>query len=582
MKLISLLFSSRRRVTRMYSLAIVALPVVLMTLLPLFSRAAIGKDASDALVKITTSFQAKPIGVANGFAINMRDSSGQTAVEILSVYSVFRGADRADVLTRAGKKGLAFRITGGNDLYDVVRFTTDDIPLKALDVATAPLHVGDVAYVLLPKTKGKAVTKPITVAESSVYSGLNYYTADAPSDTALVGCPVLNAEGRVVGVVQGSASKEKDKTFVIGIEFNEALQMTTMSAADPSLQAILIPKQLPADKAMAASYLYLLTKNSEDTLSYLANLGDFIKRYPDSFIGYTERAAYYCASGRYAQAEADYNAALEKSAEHADIHYAMSNTLYRINRLRSYQVYKDWDLNRALSEAQKAYALQPSPIFLIQEGKCLYAMKRYMEAYDTYAKVNATTFQSAENLYYQARSLQMADGDSTVVLALLDSAVNRFRRPFRQDAAPYLYYRAQQYDRYGYYREASLGYKDYEDVVGQSALNDLFYYNKEQAELKAKLYPQALADIEKAIALKPGEYVYYVEKALIETRAGQYEEAVLSARKAQQLDSNDPDSYKLLGIALAELGRKKEAQDNLRKALQLGDKEAQEWLNNMK
>lgn len=558
------------------------LTLIAAALLPATAFAAINKSAVEALVKVSTSAQGKPIGTANGFAITMRDSTGNSGVEILSVYSVFKGADKASVVDSKGKKGLARRITGGNDLYDVVRFSVEDISPAPLDIAASPLHVGDVAHILLPNGKGKNITKSITISETSQYSGLNYYTANTPTDSALIGCPVLNGEGKVAGVVQGSASRERGKTFIIGIEFNEALQINTMSAADPSLKAILIPKQLPADKAMAASYLYLLTKNTEDTLSYLANLGDFIEKYPDSYIGYTERATYYCASGRYALAEADYNTALEKSAEQADIHFAMSKTLYQLNRSRSYRLYKDWDLNRALSEAEQAYALQPSPIFLIQEGKCLYAMKRYMEAYDIYAKVNATKFQSSENLYYQARSLQMANGDSTVVLALLDSAVNRFLRPFRQDAAPYIYYRAQQYDRYGYYREASVGYKDYEDLVGDAALNDLFYYNKEQAELKAKLYPQALADIEKAIALKPQEYVYHVEKALIETRAGQYEEAVLSARKALQLDSNDPDAYKLLGIALAELGKKDEAKASLRKALQLGDREAQDWLNNMK
>lgn len=554
---------------------------VVAVLIPASAAAAISKDVGDALLRIATSVQGRPLGTANGFAVNHVDSAGASSVQVLSVFSVFRGADKADVAFPKGK-ATAHRITGATDLYDVVRFTTEGATPFALNIAKAPLQTGSSAYILCPAAKNKAQLKRVTIAKADIFSGLPYYTISLPADSAMTGCPVLNEAGEVIGMVQKSSAKEKDKTFVIGIQFDEALEVNTMSAADPSLQAILIPKQLPADKAKAASYLYLLTKNSEDTLSYLANLGDFIQRFPDSYIGYTERATYYCACGRYALAEADYNLALEKSPEQADIHLAMSNTLYRLNRSRSYQVYKDWDLNRALTEAQQAYDIQPTPLFLIQQGKCLYALKRYMDAYDIYAKVNATKFQSAENLYYQARSLQMAGGDSTVVLALLDSAVNRFRRPFRQDAAPYLYYRAQQYDRYGYYREASIGYKEYEDVVGQSALNDLFYFNKEQAELKAKLYPQALADIEKAIALKPQEYVYHVEKALIETRAGQYEEAVLSAKKAQQLDPSDPDSYKLMGIALAELGRKQEARANLQKALQLGDQEAQDWLNSMK
>lgn len=568
------------RAGRLFSILRLALAALVFAASPI--GAAINKDVVNSLVRVQTFSHNTPLGTANGFAVNRPDSAGNASIEILSVYSVFRSADKAEITTRNGSKGTVRRITGANDLYDVARFTVECISPKGFEIASTPLKNADKAYIISAAAKSKNPLIPITINETNIYSGLHYYTTNHPADSTLIGCPVLNEQGQVVGVVQKSSSKERNKTFVIGIEFNEALQVNTMSAADPSLKAILIPKQLPAGKAQAASYLYLLTKNSEDTLSYLANLGDFILTYPDSYIGYTERAAYYCAAGQYAKAEADYSLALEKSPEKADIHYSMSNTLYNLNRQRSYTVYKDWDLNRALSEAREAYSIQPTPMFLIQEGKCLYALKRYTDAYQTYARVNATNFRSSENLYYQARSLQMAGGDSTEVLALLDSAVSRFRRPYRQDAAPYLYYRAQQYDRYGRYREASIGYKDYEDLVGQQSLNDLFYFNKEQAELKAKLYPQALADIEKAIALKPNEYVYHIEKALIETRTGHYDEAVLTARHAQQLDPNDPDSYKLLGIALAELGRKAEARQNLNKALQLGDQEAQDWLNSMK
>ena len=113
-------------------------------------------------------------------------------------------------------------------------------------------------------------------------------------------------------------------------------------------------------------------------------------------------------------------------------------------------------------------------------------------------------------------------------------------------------------------------------------LSDVFFYNKEQVELKARLYPQALNDIEKALAIKPNEYVYLIEKALIETRTGHFEEAIYTATQAQKVDPNDPDSYKLIGISQSELGRKAEARQNLQRAYELGDPQAQEWLNSMK
>lgn len=539
------------------------------------------KKAPLSLVKIATAkADGTKIGETTGFAIPSPANQGE--IEIVSPYTIFKQAVKATVSDAKGKTTVAHRITGASDLYDVVRFTIDKGAIPPLPVAVDKLAVGSKAYILLPTGKGKAQTINVTIGEAPETGGLTYYTIFRPSDDALTGCPLFNAKGEVVGVIQRSADSQSDKTYAIGIEFNEALTVNTMSAADPALQSILIPKQLPAAQEQASSYLYLLTKNTEDTLSYLANLGDFIEKYPEDFFGYTERAQYYAATKQYANAEADINKALEMCSEKADVHSAMSNIIYNINQSKAYNQYKDWDLNRALSEIEQAYSLNPTPLFLMQKGKCLYALKRYSEAYDTYAKINTTRFRSSENLFCQSRALEMAGGDSTKVIALLDSAVMRFKRPLRPDAAPYLLYYANECNRYGFYKEASLGYQEYESLVGTKSLSDVFFYNKEQAELKARLYPQALNDIEKAISLKPQEYVYQIEKALIETRTGHFEEAIFTATQAQKLDPTDPDSYKLIGISLGELGRKAEARQNLQRAYELGDEQALEWLNSMK
>ena len=539
------------------------------------------KKAGLSLVKIATAkADGTTIGETTGFAIPSPAKEG--AIEIVSPYTIFKQASKATVADAKGKTALAHRITGASDLYDVVRFTVDKATVAPLPVANAKLAVGSKAYILQPTGKGKTQTIDVTIGEAPEHSGLTYYTIYRPSDDALTGCPLLNGKGEVVGVIQHTADSQADKTYAIGIEFNEALTVSTMSAADPALQGILIPKQLPAAQEQASSYLYLLTKNTEDTLSYLANLGDFIEEFPEDFFGYTERAQYYAATKQYAYAEADLNNALEKCSEKADVHSAMSNIIYSINQSKAYNQYKDWDLNRALSEIEQAYSLNPTPLFLMQKGKCLYALKRYSEAVETYAEINSTRFRSSENLFCQSRALEMAGGDSTEVIALLDTAVMRFKRPLRPDAAPYLLYYANECNRYGFYKEAALGYQEYESLVGTKTLSDVFFYNKEQAELKARLYPQALNDIEKAISLKPQEYVYQIEKALIETRTGHFEEAIYTATQAQKLDPDDPDSYKLIGISLGELGRKVEARQNLQRAYELGDEQALEWINGMK
>lgn len=555
-------------------------------------HAAVDKKSLESIVKITTTnLQGQPIGIAWGVAIAYSDTTANDTIPqittsprttILSPYTIFKHACKGAVSSQNGASFPIHRISGANDLYDVARFTIEGEGIPTLPLAKEKLHASDKAYILTGLTNKKQTISTVTIEDAQEYSGLTYYTLSVKSDTSLIGTPLLNANNEVVGIIQRSAASDIDKMYAIGIEFNLALGITTMSAADLSLNNIYIPKQLPPDQRQASSYIYLFTKNSEDTLSYLGSLADYIATYPTDPFGYTQRIEYYIATRQFSLAEQDYNAALASCTDKADIHHNFSIALYHLNQDRAYTPYKDWTLQRALDEANQAYALVNTPLFLMQKAKCLYALQQYTDAYDVYKEINQTDFRSSENLFSQARSLQMANGDSTEVLALLDSAVVRFKKPLRPDAAPYIYYRAQQYHRYQQYPQAVLGYQDYQDLIGIKNLNDNFFYIKEQAEFSADFYPQALADIERAIAINPNEYVYYIEKALIETRLESYEDAVISAKQAQNLDANDPGCYKIMGIAYGEMGNLPLAEENLKKAIALGDTEAQSWLDSFK
>ncbi len=555
--------------------------LLLCALISVVSQGAADKKVLPSIVSVSTSDAAgKPLGKAWGVAIPS-DSTAAGRVTILAPYGLFKHAVSATVTSSKGKTSHVYRIAGANDLYDVAKVTVSDCEVQPLHLATAKLGVGERAFItVVDNKKGGSVEAQIAGVEE--HGGLAYYTLSLPANKAYIGLPLLNAAGEIVAVIQKNAAGEDENMFAIGVEIATALTVETMSAANPSLNSIYIPKQLPQGEKQASSYLYLLAKNSEDTISYAASLGDFIKTYPTSTFGYMQRALYYASTQQYAKAEADYDAALESCADSADVHYNMSTTLYLLNQSKSYTPYKDWTLDRALSEIDAAYRIMNTPLYLMHKGKCLYAMKKFNEAAEVYSDINKTNFRSSENLYYQSRSLQMAGGDSLQVLALLDSAVMRFSRPYKQDAAAYIYYRAQQYDRYGHYKEAVVGYQDYQDIVGINNLNDRFFYLKEQAEVKCNFYPQALNDIEQAIALNSNEYVYHIEKALIETRTGDFEEAVISAKQAQKLDPSDSDSYKLMGIAYGELGNSEAAISNLQRAVELGDSEAQSWIDSMK
>ena len=121
------------------------------------------------------------------------------------------------------------------------------------------------------------------------------------------------------------------------------------------------------------------------------------------------------------------------------------------------------------------------------------------------------------------------------------------------------------------YRKAALDYVEYEKIIGPKNLNDKFYYLREQAEIKCRMYQQALDDIRTAMAFNPKDPFYPVEEAVVLLQAGLYPEAIGACEKSLKMLPENPDCYKIMGIAYGELNDTKKAQEYLKKAKDLGD-----------
>ena len=128
------------------------------------------------------------LNTGNGFFI---DENG-TAV---SDYTLFKGAERAVVVTAEGKELPVEYILGANDMYDVVKFKTAyDKKIEALQPTSRPGTVNETVYVL-PYSTQKAPTgthgtiaKIDTISHNSFYYTLNMKTGDKT-----VSCPVIGA-----------------------------------------------------------------------------------------------------------------------------------------------------------------------------------------------------------------------------------------------------------------------------------------------------------------------------------------------------------------------------------------------------
>lgn len=128
------------------------------------------------------------------------------------------------------------------------------------------------------------------------------------------------------------------------------------------------------------------------------------------------------------------------------------------------------------------------------------------------------------------------------------------------------------------FRQAVFDYTRYEILVNGN-VNSNFYYIREQAEVKAKLYQQALIDITRAIVLNPKEPTYYAERASLELRVNMVDDAIKTASKCIELAPEYADGYLLLGLGQITKGNKTEGLANLEKAKQLGHIQAQEMID---
>jgi tetratricopeptide (TPR) repeat protein len=218
-------------------------------------------------------------------------------------------------------------------------------------------------------------------------------------------------------------------------------------------------------------------------------------------------------------------------------------------------------------------AVNPLPVYNLHKGKILYTDKKYDDAYNIFIDVSKTNMRSAECFYNASLCLQANNAPQEKILEMLDSAVACFSQPYKQDAAPYLMIRGKFHDDHGMYRKAAIDYDAYEKIMGQ-LLNSNFFYLKEQAELKAKLYQPALIDIDKAISLSPNEQLYYAEKAMLQVRVNQIDEGKATAQLCMTRFPDYGEGHAVYGLAQILQGKKKEGLTNLQKAKELGSEMA--------
>ena len=519
---------------------------------------------------ITYDKNDKMLNTGNGFFVSEDGLA-------LSDYSLFKGAERAVIVTAEGKQMPVSLILGADDMYDVIKFrvaiTEKKVP--SLVVATTAPATGADAWMLPYSTQKSIACVSGKVKDVSKIAGeYHYYTLSMQMKDKMVSCPLMTVDGQVFGLAQKSSGQDT-ATICYAIDANFAMSqnISALSYGDMSLKGIGIKKALPDTEEQALVFLYMASSQLSPE-KYMETLNDFIAQYPASADGYLRRASQHLFMSRedasMDKVAADMDKALEVAAKKDDVYYNRAKIIYNYALGKPEKVYKDWSLDKALDEVRKAIAIDELPVYVQLEGDILFAKQDYPSAFTSYDKVNKTILASPATFFSAAKTKELMQAPAEEVLALMDSCVARFTQPYTEEAAPYLLERAQARMNADQARNAMLDYDAYYNAVN-GKVNDMFYYYREQAALKAKQYQRALDDMAKAIELNPEDLTYRAELAVVNLRVGRYEEALNVLKAALEKDPKYAEAYRLMGIAQLQMKKDKEACASFAKAKELGD-----------
>ena len=523
------------------------------------------KKASKAVFTLKTfNADGSLIGSGNGFFI----TADGVAV---SSYTPFRGAAKAVVIDAMGKEYEVKSIIGANDVYDIAKFRVD--ATKCQTLRTAPAAVENTSLWLLPYNAKNAYSCTAAKVKSvqKVQNDYDYYTLEATAPENTVGCPYLNANGEVVGIQQQSSSDDNTTQYAVGAAFATGLKMTGLSLNDPALKATSIKKDLPDELDQAILTLYLASTLG-DAQSFVGLVDDFIAKFPQAPDGYSYKAQIMAAQDNYPEADKYMKLAIDNATDKAEARYNYAKMMYQ-NLIYFYDSASHaWSYEQALEQAEQAVALDPQLPYLTQKAQLLFACKRYADSYAAFQDVIGKGGRTAECFYGAARCKEQLN-DTTACLALLDSAVATFSKPYLKEAAPYIYARAQALAESGKYRLAVNDFNEYENLM-ISQVNSEFYYIRSQVEAKARLFQQALNDLDKAIDKSPDILLYRSEKASLQIRVHLLDQAIETASECIRLFPDASDGYLFLGLAQCLNNNKVQGVGNLLKAKDLGDAQA--------
>ncbi len=497
--------------------------------------------------------------------------------EILASSTIFLNSDSAIAIGTDGKIMPIMRIAGVNGTLDCLKaHLKQGKRLPAISPSLSTVNVGEELYLISYGVKNSGIIEPVRVASvDSVYS-YPYYTVEKPKIEQNVALPLVNVKGEFVAVMQPSLASDTIYNYAVGASVLQSLEVTAMNYGKGFFPGMKIRSSLPEDKKEAVSALYMQTIIG-DSVSYKNTINDFINKYPKANEGYLSRAEFSAVYNRNMDAaERDWCKAADLSEKPADVFFTKGKIIYSIVQSGDTLSHPMLTFEKALAEVDKAIQNDNQPIYINYKADMLYNNGEYEKAYEYYRLLSGSNLASPD-IFAKAAQCKMSLKEYDNAIEMLDSAINFYSEENMHHASPFILTRALLNMSAKKYRNAVIDYNRYEEIMGYNQNSD-FYYMRFQAELKAKMYQQALNDIDRAIYEDESNVTYYIEKGMLCYRVKYAEEGIRAMLKAKELVPNAPDVYYLLGRLYQQIGESDNAKEALEKAISLGHDDAENQL----
>lgn len=500
--------------------------------------------------------------------------------DVVLSYMLARKSDSIAVIDTKGKVRPALGIVGLNNLYDCVRIrVAADKKIPYLPVCRDSVPVGGELYMLAYGKKNSGEVRKVSVAAVDSFYSHAYYTLDIKMQESYASLPLVNANGELVAIMQPMTVGDTC-SYAIGSTVYDKLVTTSVTYGKGRYNNMGIRTLLPADKDVALSCMYMQAVLG-DSVSYGNVVDEFIKAFPKSYEGYMSKAEFLAVHCRDIEAaEAQWEKSLSFAEKPAEVYFNKAKTLSSIIYEGDTVSHHALSVDNVIAMLDKAIAADSLPVYVYYKAGRLYNAGRFEDAYGCYMSLVGADIEQ-DGVYANASQCQRVLKNYDAAIELMDSAVNRAMERNRDDALPLVFERGLMKDSVGRYREAVMDYNFYEENSA-ARLGGTFYYIRSQAEVKCKMYQQALNDLEKAISIAPDYVLFYFEKGLLCYRLNLLDEAVAALETAKGIDSGSSDIYYLLGCSYSKSGNRSLAEENLNKAISLGHPDAANKLEELK